>query len=88
MSLPLDTFPSHVLPVLHAFLDVTPPRIVAAPPMLKSEVVPQVYNRGIVTEIPFVNESSEWELLSLLGNWYEPEFFESIFSSITSDAVC
>ena len=42
---------------------------------------------GIVTEIPFVDESSEQELLSLLGDWYEPESFESIFSSIASDAV-
>jgi len=41
----------------------------------------------IVTEIPFVDESSKWELLSLLGNWYEPESFESIFSSIASNAV-
>ena len=34
-----------------------------------------------VTEIPFVDESSERELLLLLGNWYEPETFESVFSS-------
>jgi len=40
--------------------------------MLNSEVVPQMYNRGNVTEIPFVDESSERELLSLLGDWYEP----------------
>ena len=40
-----------------------------------------------VTEIPFVDESSEWELLSLLGDWYEPESYESIFSSIASNAV-
>jgi len=46
-----------------------------------------MYNGGNVTEIPFMDESSEWELLSLLGNWYEPETFESIFSSIAFDAV-
>jgi len=40
-----------------------------------------------VTEIPFVDESSEWELLSLLGDWYEPKSFDSIFSSLASDAV-
>jgi len=40
-----------------------------------------------VTEIPFVDECSEWELLSLLGNWYKPETFESVFSSMPSDAV-
>jgi len=51
--------------------------------MLTSEVVPQMYNKGIVTEIPWVNESSEQELLLLLGNWYEPESF----NPIASDAV-
>jgi len=61
--------------------------MMAAPLTLKSEVVPQVYNGGNVTEIPFVDKSSKWELLLLLGNWYEPEFFESIFSSIASNAV-
>jgi len=40
-----------------------------------------------VTEIPFVDESSEQELLSLLGNWYEPKSIESVFSSMPSDAV-
>ena len=40
-----------------------------------------------VTEIPFVDESTEWKLLSLLGDWYEPESIESIFSSMPSDAV-
>jgi len=40
-----------------------------------------------VTEIPWVDESSEWELLLLLGDWYEPETFDSVFSSIASDAV-
>jgi len=42
---------------------------------------------GPVTEIPFMDESSEQELLSLLGDWYKPESFESVFSSIASDAV-
>jgi len=41
----------------------------------------------VVTEIPFVDESSKQELLSLLGDWYEPESFESIFSSTASNAV-
>jgi len=41
----------------------------------------------IVTEIPLVDKSSEWELLSLLGHWYEPESTESLFSSMPSDAV-
>jgi len=40
-----------------------------------------------VTEIPWVDESSKWELLSLLGDWYEPKTFNSVFFSITSDAV-
>jgi len=40
-----------------------------------------------VTEIPFMDESSEWELLSLLGDWYEPKSIESLFSSMPSDAV-
>ena len=40
-----------------------------------------------VTEIPFVDESTKWELLSLLGDWYEPESTESLFSSMPSDAV-
>jgi len=55
--------------------------------MLMSEVASQMYNGGNVTEIPFVDESSERELLLLLGNWYEPESFESVFSSIASGAV-
>ena len=42
---------------------------------------------GNVTEIPFVDESSERELLSLLGDWYEPESIESLFSTMPSDAV-
>ena len=41
----------------------------------------------MVTEIPFVDKSSEQELFSLLGDWYEPESIESVFSSIASDAV-
>ena len=40
-----------------------------------------------VTEIPFVDEDSEWELFSLLGDWYEPESIESLFSSMPSNAV-
>jgi len=55
--------------------------------MLITEVVPQMYNRGNVTEIPFVDEDTEQELFSLLGDWYEPESIESLFSSMPSDAV-
>jgi len=55
--------------------------------MLMTEVAPQMYNGGNVTEIPFVDESTERELLSLLGDWYEPESIESLFSSMPSDAV-
>ena len=40
-----------------------------------------------VIEIPLVDESSEWELLSLLGHWFKPESFDSVFFSIASDAV-
>ena len=40
-----------------------------------------------VTEIPFVDEDTERELLSLLGDWYEPESIESLFSSFPSDAA-
>ena len=86
-SLPQDTSPLLVLPVPTTSLDVTLPLMTAAPPTLKSEVVPQMYNGGNVTEIPFVDESSERELLSLLGDWYKPKTFESIFSSIASDVV-
>jgi len=39
------------------------------------------------TEFPFVDESTEWELLSLLGDWYEPESIESLFPSMPSDVV-
>jgi len=46
-----------------------------------------MYNGGNVTEIPWVDESSEQELLSLLGDWYEPNTFDSVFSSLASDAV-
>ena len=46
-----------------------------------------VTGTDIVTEIPFVDESSERELLSLLGDWYEPESIESLFSPFPSDAV-
>ena len=41
----------------------------------------------VVTEIPFVDEDTERELFSLLGDWYEPESIESLFSSMPSDAV-
>jgi len=40
-----------------------------------------------VTEIPFVDEDTKRELFSLLGDWYEPESIESLFSSMPSDAV-
>jgi len=86
-SLPLDISRWLAPPILPASLDATLPPPMAAPLTLKSEVVPQVYNGGNVTEIPFVDESSKWELLSLLGNWYEPKTFESVFSSIASNAV-
>jgi len=46
-----------------------------------------MYNGDNVTEIPFVDKSSEWELLSLLGDWYKPESFEFVFSFIASNAV-
>ena len=85
-STPLDTFPSDVKPILSSFQDTTPLTMKEAPLTLKSEVVPQMYNGGNVTEIPFVDESSERELLSLLGDWYEPESFDSVFSSIASNA--
>jgi len=55
--------------------------------MLMTEVVPQMYNGGNVTEIPFVDEDTKRELLSLLGDWYEPESIESLFSSMPFDAV-
>jgi len=44
-------------------------------------------NLHVVTEIPSVDEDTERELLSLLGDWYEPESIESLFSSMPSDAV-
>jgi len=40
-----------------------------------------------VIEIPWVDKSSEWELLLLLGDWYEPDMFNFDFSFIASDAV-
>jgi len=46
-----------------------------------------MYNGGNVTEIPFVDESTKRELLSLLGDWYKPESIESLFSSMPSNAV-
>jgi len=44
-------------------------------------------SRTDVTEIPLVDEDTERELLLLLGDWYEPESTESLFSSMPSDAV-
>ena len=41
----------------------------------------------IVTKIPIVDKSSEQELLSLLGNWYEPESFELLPCSPWSFAL-
>jgi len=41
----------------------------------------------LVTEIPLVDEDTERELFSLLGDWYEPKSIESLFSSLPSDAV-
>jgi len=55
--------------------------------MLMTEVAPQMYNGGNVIEIPLVDEDTERELFSLLGDWYEPESIESLFSSSPSDAV-
>jgi len=40
-----------------------------------------------VTEIPFIDEDTKRELFSLLGDWYEPESTEFLFSSMPSDAV-
>jgi len=40
-----------------------------------------------VIEIPLVDKDTERELFSLLGDWYEPESIESLFSSSPSDAV-
>ena len=64
---------------------MTPP--LDPPQTLISEVAPQMYNGGIVTEIPWVDESSKQELLSLLGDWYEPDTFNSVFSLLASNAV-
>jgi len=55
--------------------------------MLMTEVAPQMYNGGNVTEIPLVDEDTERELFSLLGDRYEPESTESLFSSLPSDTV-
>jgi len=54
---------------------------------LRTVKVVVVHGFEVVTEIPFVDESTERELLSLLGDWYEPESIESLFSSSPSDAV-
>jgi len=84
---PQDTLLYDVVPDPTSSLTTTPVMTLETPPILKSEVAPQMYNGGIVTEIPFMDESSKWELLSLLGDWYEPKTFDSLFSSIASDAV-
>ena len=41
----------------------------------------------LVTEIHWMDKSSEQELLLLLGDWYKPESFDCVFFSIASDAV-
>jgi len=87
ISLPLDISPLPALLDLVVSPDTIPPSTAAVPPTLKSEVVPQMYNGGNVTEIPFVDESTERELLSLLGDWYEPKSIESLFLSMPSNAV-
>jgi len=86
-SQPLDISPLPALLALVTFPDITPPSTATAPQMLMTEVVPQMYNGGNVTEIPSIDEDTERELLSLLGDWYEPESIESLFSSMPSDAV-
>jgi len=86
-SRPLDISPLPALLALVVSPEPTPPPTAAAPQMLMTEVAPQVYNGGNVTEIPFVDEDTERELLSLLGDWYEPKSIESLFSSMPSDAV-
>jgi len=87
MSLPLDTSPLLALHILNSSQGTTHPLMTEAPLMLKSEVAPQKYNGDNVTEIPFMDESSKWELLSLLGDWYKPKSLKSIFSSIASNVV-
>jgi len=67
-SLPLDISPLPALLVPPVSREITPPSTAAAALTLKSEVAPQMYNGGNVTEIPFVDESSKRELLLLLGN--------------------
>ena len=86
-SLPLDISPLPALLALVVSPGPTPPPTAAAPQMLMTEVVPQMYKGGNVTEIPLVDEDTEQELFSLLGDWYEPESIESLFSSMPSDAV-
>jgi len=53
----------------------------------KNELTSDQVDKQSVTEIPLVDEDTERELLSLLGDWYEPESIESLFSSMPSDAV-
>jgi len=86
-SQPLDISPLPALLALVTSLDITLPSTAAAPQMLMTEVVPQMYNGGNVTEIPFVDEDTEQELFLLLGDWYEPKSIEFLFSSMPSDAV-
>ena len=86
-SLPLDISPLPAVLASIVSLDTTRLSAAAALLMLMTEVVPQMYEGGNVTEIPFVDESTERELLSLLGDWYEPKSIESLFPSMPSDAV-
>jgi len=95
-SQPLGISPLPALLTPIVSLEPTPPSTTAAPQMLMTEVVPQMlmtevvpqmYNGGNVTEIPFIDEDTKRELFSLLGDWYEPESIESLFSSMPSDAV-
>jgi len=86
-SQPLDISPLPALLTLVVSPEPTLPSTVAAPQMLMTEVVPQMYNGGNVTEIPFVDKDIKRELFSLLGDWYKPESIESLFSSMPSDAV-
>jgi len=78
ISRPLDISPLPALLAPFASQDTTQLSTVKAPLTVKSKVVPQMYNGGNVTEIPFVDESTKRELLSLLGDWYEPESIESL----------
>jgi len=48
-----------------ASLEPTTP-LPEAPLMLTSEVVPKMYNGSNVTETPWMDESNEWELCTLV----------------------